>query len=68
MIHGPRIAKAGALAPGRPIMVECVDCHRSQLRWSNDYPQGLLLVDLEKVGWHWDGTVWRCPVCFEATL
>jgi hypothetical protein len=55
------------LSKGRPITVECGACHRSQLRWSNDYPNGLRLHEIEAIGWTFDESAkeWRCPFCWE---
>jgi hypothetical protein len=46
-----------------PIEVECGTCHRRQLRWSNEYPNGLRLDDIYRIGWTWDGATWMCPIC-----
>ena len=53
------------LPPGPCVEVECGECHRKQLRWSEDHPSGLRLAELEMIGWVWTGLEWRCPFCFE---
>ena len=47
------------------VVVECGDCHRTQLRRSKVDPDGLSLEELDAIGWVFDETVmtWRCPFC-----
>jgi len=51
-----------------PKQVECAACDRKQLRWSEEQPNGLLIEELEAVGWVRTGDNWLCHFCRQRAL